>query len=157
VFSVCARATAAGSVTEPPTPPGLPLAQAQAARQAVAQGEGRWVVGWQAHDAALIAALFAADGLELGRGGSVTRGRRAIAARFARLFGAIGPVQANRQTVDLWLMGGTAYEAGRYTYTFPPLRPGFKPGESAGNYVTVWQKQKNGQWLIHSDVAVAAR
>ncbi len=134
-----------------------PAVQMQAARLAVAQGGGRWILGWQTHDAALVAALFAGDGMELGRGGVVTRGRRAIGARFGRLFGAIGPVQASRQTVDLWLMGSTVTESGRYTYVFSPGRPGQKPNVSAGTYVTVWQKQKNGQWLIHSDVSVAAR
>lgn len=93
----------------------------------------------------------------MGRGGVVTRGRRAVAARFARLFGAVGPVQASRQTVDIWEQGGTATEAGRYALTFAPARPGSKATVSAGTYVTVWQKQPNGQWLIHSDVAVAGR
>lgn len=133
-----------------------PAVQRQEARLAVGQGGGRWILGWQTHDAALVAALFADDGVELGRGGVITRGRRAIGERFGRLFGAIGPVQATRQTVDLWLMGSTATESGRYTYVFSQGRPGQKPNVSTGTYVTVWQKQKNGQWLIHSDVSVAA-
>ncbi len=57
-----------------------PAVQRQEVRLAVAQGGGRWILGWQTHDAALVAALFADDGVELGRGGVVTRGRRAVRA-----------------------------------------------------------------------------
>ncbi len=154
---VCASAAAAAPVPGILTPP-LPLpAQELTVRQAVAQGGGRWTLAWRTHDAALMAALFAADGVELGRGGTVTRGRKAVGERFARLFGTIGPVEATRQTADLWQIGGTVTEAGRYAYVFPPLQRGQKPGVSAGSYVTVWQKQANGQWLIHSDVTVAVR
>ncbi len=136
---------------------GQPPEQPQPARQAIAQGEIRWSAAWQTHDAQSIAALFAADGLEMGRGGVVTQGRPAVTRRFARLFGAIGPVQASRQTADIWLVGRTAYESGRYAYTFPALRPGQKPNVMAGNYVAVWQQQKNGTWLIHSEVSVSVR
>ncbi len=154
---LCASASADVPAPSVLTPAAPPTAQALAARQAVAEGGGRWTLAWRTHDAALIAALFAADGAEMGRGGIVTRGRRAIGERFARLFGAIEPVQATRQTVDLWQMGSAVYESGRYSYVFAAGQRGQKPNVSAGNYVTVWQRQKNGQWLIHSDVTIAAR
>lgn len=154
---LCAPACPAAPIVSAAAAAAAASAQELAARQAVAQGGGRWTLAWQGHDAALIAALFAADGVEMGRGGVITRGRKAVGERFTRLFGAIGPVRASRQTVDLWQMGGTVTEAGRYAYVFAPFAAGRKPSVSAGNYVTVWQKQTDGQWLIHSDVTIAGR
>ncbi len=154
---VCIPALSAPPAARVPTPL-LPIPPIQhPPREAIAQGDGRWVLAWQAHDAALIASLFADDGVEMGRGGTVTQGHAAIRTRFARLFGAIGPVQASRRTVDVWEMGSTVYEFGRYSYLFPQMSPGRKLNVSAGSYVTVWRKQADGRWLIHSDVTIAAR
>jgi len=145
-MSLAASLSPAQAQTAAPSPR---LAQAKAA---IALGHARWMQAWKTHDASLMAHLFLLDGAEMGRGGQVTRGRGAIEGHFAGLFAAVGPAVARLSPGDVWLVDATAYETGKYSYAFPARLPGGPPDVQAGRYVTLWQHQKDGEWLIKTNL-----
>ena len=60
-------------------------------------------------------------------------------------------VKATVTTVDLWLDNDTAYETGRYSYSY---QENGKPAKEEGRYVTIWKRQSDGAWKIAMDMGV---
>jgi uncharacterized protein (TIGR02246 family) len=122
------------------------------ARKAIDKGNAQWIEAWDKADASLIAALFAEDGVLLGRNGKFFKGPQQILERMKTVLGAAGKgVKATVTTVDLWLDGETAYETGTYSYKYQEAG---KPVNDEGRYVTIWKKQSDGAWKIASDMGV---
>ncbi|HEX4638057.1 MAG TPA: nuclear transport factor 2 family protein [Chthoniobacterales bacterium] len=122
------------------------------ARKAIDKGNAQWVDAWDKADASLIAALFAEDGVLLGRNGKFFKGPKQIFERQKTLMESAGKgVKATVTTVDLWLDGETAYETGKYSYQFQEKG---KPVTEAGRYVTIWKRQADGSWKIIMDMGV---
>ena len=122
------------------------------ARQAIEKGNAQWVEAWDKADPSLIAALFANDGVVLGRNGKLFKGPEQILARMKGLMEGAGKgVKATVTTVDLWLDGDTAYETGTYSYS---RQENGKPVQDEGRYVTIWKRQSDGAWKIASDMGV---
>ncbi|HZR78863.1 MAG TPA: nuclear transport factor 2 family protein [Chthoniobacterales bacterium] len=121
-------------------------------RKAIDQGNRQWVDAWDKADASLIAALFAGDGVMLGRNGKLFKGPAQILERMKKVLESAGKgAKATVTTVDLWLDGETAYETGTYTYKF---QENGKPVNDEGRYVTIWKRQSDGSWKIASDMGV---
>src|SRR6266403_3491386 len=79
------------------------------ARKAIDKGNAQWIEAWDKADASLIAGLFAADGVLLGRNGKSFKGPSQILERMKTVMGAAGKgVKATVTTADLWLIGDTA-------------------------------------------------
>ena len=122
------------------------------ARQAIDKGNAQWMEAWDKADASLIAALFADDGVLLGRNGKFFKGTNQIFERMKTVMGAAGKsVKATVTTVDLWWDGETAYETGRYSYKYQEKG---KPVNEEGRYVTIWKRQSDGTWKIVVDMGV---
>jgi uncharacterized protein (TIGR02246 family) len=122
------------------------------ARKAIDKGNAQWVEAWDKADAAMIASLFANDGVLLGRNGKFFKGPQQILERQKTVMEAAGKgVKATVTTVDLWLDGDTAYETGKYSYKFQEKG---QPVTEEGRYVTVWRRQSDGSWKIISDMGV---
>ncbi len=122
------------------------------ARQAIDKGNAQWVEAWDKADASLIAALFANDGVLLGRNGKVFKGPEEIFQRQKTVMESAGKgVKSTVTTVDLWLDGDTAYETGTYSYKYQEKG---KPVTEEGRYVTVWKRQADGSWKIIMDMGV---
>ena len=116
------------------------------------KGNRQWVDAWDKADASLIAALFAADGVMLGRNGKLFKGPAQVLERMKKVLESAGKgAKATVTTVDLWLDGETAYETGTYTYKF---QENGKPAHDEGRYVTIWKRQSDGSWKIASDMGV---
>jgi uncharacterized protein (TIGR02246 family) len=122
------------------------------ARQAIDKGNAQWVKAWEKGDAAMIATLFAKEGILLGRNGKSFKGPEQIFERQKIVMESAGKtVKATVMTVDLWLDGDTAYETGKYSYNF---QENGKPVTEEGRYVTVWRRQSDGSWKIIMDMGV---
>jgi uncharacterized protein (TIGR02246 family) len=120
-------------------------------RKAIDKGNAQWIEAWDKADASLIAALFADDGILLGRNGKFFK-RPQILERMKTALGAAGKgVKATVTTVDLWLDGEVAYETGTYSYKYQEKG---KPVNEEGRYVTIWKRQSDGSWKIIMDMGV---
>jgi len=122
------------------------------ARQAIDKGNAQWVEAWDKADASLIAALFANDGVLLGRNGKVFKGPEEIFQRQKTVMESAGKgVKSTVTTVDFWLDGDTAYETGTYSYKYQEKG---KPVTEEGRYVTIWKRQADRSWKIIMDMGV---
>ncbi len=82
----------------------------------------------------------------------VSRGTEAIAAAVGEFVGRVGPVAVTLETADLWLLDDRAYETGEWSYTF--TSEGEAKRTIGGRYVTIWQRQPDGDWKIWADMGV---
>lgn len=92
--------------------------------------------------------MFTEDALYLNDGFSIMQGRKEIAKQL-KLEMSAGPATITLETVELKRDNRTATEVGVWEVTIK----GEKSDEKIlGNYLVVWQKQPDGQWLIYRDV-----
>ena len=95
--------------------------------------------GWQARDAAALAALFTEDGFVMSNGRPPVRGREAIRERYANSGGPLA-LRALAYSID----GGTGYIIGAY---------GEKPGPpDDGKFILALRRGPDGRWLIAADM-----
>jgi|SRR5580765_4523285 len=121
-------------------------------RRAIDKGNAQWSEGWKKGDAAMVAALFADDGVQLAGSGKIIKGPQQIMERQkAAMQGADPGVKVTVTTVKVWLDGDTAYETGKYKYEYTEKG---KPGVDEGRYVTIWKRQKDGSWKLAMDMGV---
>jgi uncharacterized protein (TIGR02246 family) len=121
-------------------------------RQAIDKGNAQWSEGWAKGDAAMVASIFADDGVQLAGSGKIVKGRQQIMERQkAAMQGADPGVKVTVTTVNVWLDGDTAYETGKYKYEYTEKG---KPGVDEGRYVTIWKRQKDGSWKLTMDMGV---
>src|SRR5437764_1271350 len=86
-------------------------------RRAVDRGNAAYIKAMKGADAAGVAAVYAADGTRFHEKGAMSRGRDAIRSDLERFLERTGPVAVTIDTLDLWVVGDTAYEAGKWLYT----------------------------------------
>jgi len=138
----------------------LVFAQAKAAdsdamaevRRAIDKGNAQWSEGWKKGDAALVAAIFAEDGVQLAGSGKVFKGPAQIAERQKAAMQSVDPgPKVTVTTTRVWLDGDTAYETGKYKYETAEKG---KPSVDQGRYVTIWKRQKDGSWKLAMDMGV---
>lgn len=122
------------------------------ARRGIERGNAEYIAAFARAEADGVAAVYDADGVRLGDGGQVLRGRGAIASDLRRFIQAVGPVTVTLATARVWLVDNLAYETGDWSYTFTPKGKG--PQRVGGKYVTTWVRQADGGWRIRSDLAV---
>ena len=121
-------------------------------RRAIDKGNAQWSEGWAKGDAAMVAAIFATDGVQLASSGKIIKGRQEIMERQkAAMQGADPGVKVTVTTVNVWLDGDTAYETGKYKYEYTEKG---KPGVDEGRYVTIWKRQNDGSWKLAMDMGV---
>ena len=92
--------------------------------------------------------MFTEDALYLNDGFSIIQGRKGIAKQLKVEMSA-GPATITLKTVELKRDNSTATEVGVWEVTIKGENSNEK---ILGNYLVVWQKQSNGQWLIYRDV-----
>lgn len=122
------------------------------AMRGIEQGNAEYIAAFARPDAQAFARIYAPDGARFSPNGAMVRGRDAIAADFTDFVNRVGPVTVTIKTDDLWVMDDTAYETGRWTYTYTPQ--GVPRRTIGGRYVTVWKKQPDGGWRIYADMGV---
>lgn len=138
--------------TPPPAAPPADSPALAAAKRAIDQGNAQWSEGWKKGDAAMVAAIFAQDGVMLSPSGKMFKGPDQIRERQKVAMGGVDPgVKVTVTTTKVWLDGDTAYETGKYKYEYTEKG---KPGVDEGQYVTAWKHQKDGSWKLIMDVGL---
>jgi uncharacterized protein (TIGR02246 family) len=134
---------------ENPTPSSSLLEEA---RSAIDKGNRQWIEGWEKGDAAMVAAIFAEDGMWLGSKGKVHKGYQQILERVKAGIKYVGAgVKITVTTTSLWVDGETAFETGKYVYKY---QTDGKPATDEGRYATIWKRQKDGSWKLYLDMPV---
>src|SRR5229473_2614668 len=88
-------------------------------RRAIDKGNAQWSEGWAKGAPAMVAAIFADDGVQLLGSGKILKGPQQIMERQkAAMQGADPGVKVTVTTVNVWLDGDTAYETGKYKYEY---------------------------------------
>jgi len=152
VIALCLFAVATADTSFATDPGNQNQATLTEAHEAIDKGNGQWIDAWDKADASLIAGLFAPDGIMLGRNGKLFKGPQQVLEHMKPVMESAGKgVKAVVTTVDLWLDGETAYETGKFSYTFQEKG---KPVTEDGRYVTIWKRQNDGSWKIIMDMGV---
>src|SRR5436309_15879130 len=82
-------------------------------RRAIDKGNARWSEGWAKGEAALVAAIFADDGVQLTGNGKIFKGPQQISEHQKAAMQSVDPsVKVTVTTGTIWLDGDTAYETG---------------------------------------------
>ena len=145
-----AQSTARPPASEPARARLDPAAILASARAEIEAANAAWLPGLQHRDAAAIAAPYADSGLFIAGDGTVTRGRDAVMRMYAARFPRLRPIRAGGIVQEgLNVLGPTRIvEWGRGWLEMEPERAGDPPMRSGGTYLTVWERQPNGHWLI---------
>ena len=124
------------------------------ARKLIAEANAKWVEGWRKGDAALVASIFAEEGVQLRKKGAVVSGRQAILESQRKAMQSCEPgVEVTVETAQVWVAGKDVYETGSWTYKY--IEKGKQASEiETGRYVTLWRKQKDGTLKLFMDMDV---
>ena len=121
-------------------------------RRAINKGNAQWSEGWEKGDPAMVAAIFAGDGVLLASDGKVFKGPQQILERQKTAMQSVDPgVKVTVTTTNVWLDGDTAYETGKYKYEYKEKGT---PAMDEGRYVTTWKRQKDGSWKLSMDMGL---
>ena len=111
-----------------------------------------WLSAMKTGDAATIAAPYAEDGIFVGADGVCTKGRSEIEKLYLTRFQKAGvaastKIDSRNVTVD----GDLAYESG---YGEIGFNKDGKTTTGGGRYLTVWQRQADGDWKIIRNIVL---
>ena len=92
--------------------------------------------------------LFTVDALYLMDGFSIVKGREAIAKQL-KIEMSAGPAKITLNTLEIYHDKTSITEVGTWVVT---IIDGSTEIVIPGNYLVVWQLQKDGRWMIYRDV-----
>ncbi len=127
-------------------------ADSQATRASIDAGNAGFVEAWRTGDAALFASLFAEDGALLQPGARLAQGREKIRARMGDLFKRLRMTEGTITTIDVFILGDTAYETGTWKFAIGPI--GERAEADSGRYVEVWKRDEARAWKMWRDIGV---
>jgi ketosteroid isomerase-like protein len=120
-----------------------------AARRDIDAGNRAWIKGMKEASAAPIAAAYAEDALDCSANGDCIKGRAAVEARMKERFLQYGrAAAASVASAGAVQQGDFVFEWGRADAAYADGR------KIGGRYLTVWQKQPNGEWKIFRNMAI---
>lgn len=132
--------------TEPATP--ATEVDPSMVRSAIEEVTAQWQAGVENQDAAAVASLYSPDAIVLPPDSESIQGRQAIESLWNNVFQS-GLQSADLRTVDLEIVGNTAYEVGEGTLSFSSDGG---TAMSVVKYVVVWKKDEAGSWKLHRDI-----
>ncbi len=104
------------------------------------------IAGWNARDAAAMAAPFAEDGVSIGYDGSVHAGREAVAAQVAEIFGHHETGRYVVKVLDVRAVGRDAALLRAIAGLVPPGQSQVKGEINA--HQTVLAERRDGRWQV---------
>jgi len=125
------------------------------AQKAIDTGNAAYIAAWQHGDARAFAQLFTVNAASIADNGVITRGRTNIEAARTKVFAQLALVKGTITTEDLVVEDDIAYEMGSYSFTLQST--GKAPAVYTGRYLTIWQQQPDGGWLIKTDSGLSDR
>lgn len=115
----------------------------------------RWVAAFNAADIEGLAAILAADLVELPDGAAPVRGREAAAARYAAVhdkYAAAGVTgRLGLRSERTWIDGDLAVDVGELSVVMTPTGEGEARLRSR-RYIDVWRRQPDGSWQLAFDM-----
>jgi uncharacterized protein (TIGR02246 family) len=121
------------------------------ARKQIDAGNATFLQAWKYGSDELFASCFAEDGALLHHGRPPILGRDAIRAHMKEVFSRYRMTQGTIRTIDVFLLGTTAYETGTWKFAIGPI--GKKAKMESGSYVEVW-KLEGTKWKMWRDIGV---
>ena len=147
----------AAAAAPTPTPSEADMARAHIAeaQKAINAGNAQYVSLWQKGLAHSFSLLYTEDAVSVNGDGTLTRGRAAIEAARIALMKQYQLQNGIISTQDLVVVDDLAYEMGSFSFT---LKAPDKPATvQTGRYLTIWQRQPDGKWLIKTDSGLTNR
>jgi len=119
------------------------------ARRGIEAGNQAWIDGMKQGAAAPIAATYAASAVDCAPNGECIRGRAAIEQHLRERIAKFG----RARSASVTSMGSV--QQGDFVYEWGRAEAAFAGGQKvAGRYLTVWQKQPDGSWMIFRNLAL---
>ena len=119
------------------------------AKEAIDAGNQAWIEGMKAGDIARIGATYAEDAVDCDPKGNCIEGRNRIERRIADQLARLGRARA----AAVKSLGMT--EHGVFVYEWGQAEAGFAHGKSlVEKYLTVWQRQPDGNWKIFRNLVL---
>ncbi len=128
------------------------ISDSVAMRRAIDAANLAYLDAFRRADAQALAAVYDPDAAQLRPGGSMVRGRAAIAADLAPLLERIHFISGTITSSSLWRVDDLAYDVGHYTFVFQPA--GKDTLVERSRYVNIWRLQRDGSWKIWRDLPV---
>lgn len=122
---------------------------------AIRKANSEFEVAMAKADTAAIVAPYAMDAVFVGIDGTAFQGRARIEQLYRDRFAKSGPaLETKIESEQILLAGEFAYESGRGT-----IKVRGKEGEttSRARFLTVWQRQAGGGWMIYRNVVLPDR
>ena len=116
------------------------------AKAAIEAGSQAWEAGWNAGDAAAIAAVHAEDALILPPGSQAIKGREAIQAYWQAALDEAEGVTSTIESKEIHVLGDAAIEVGSYMDTNTD-----GSHRDHGKFIAVWTKV-DGKWMLARDI-----
>lgn len=150
------RAKAADSVQASPFDSIGTFAKASAAdsvqaRKLIDDVNADFVRAWMTGNADLFAGCFANGGALLHPGQRAVVGREQIRQRMKGVFAKYRMAAGEITTVDVFILGDTAYETGKWRFAIGPIGEAAQP--DSGSYVEVWRREGRA-WKMWRDIGV---
>jgi uncharacterized protein (TIGR02246 family) len=155
LFVLAVVVLAAAAPTPTPSAADIARAHTAEAQKAINAGNAFYISYWQKGLAHSFALLYTEDASSINGDGTATRGRVAIEAARVALMQQTHLETGEIVTEDLVVDGDLAYEMGRYSFVLKA--PGQSPTTQVGRYLTIWQRQPDGKWLIKTDAGLTNR
>src|SRR5579859_7746648 len=105
-----------------------------------------WAADWSHKDLEAVMALYAPEPVFLPAAGPRWTGTGTIRKNFADILARYNS-HIELHSVDSQVSGDLAFDSGTYEETILPIKEG-KPIHAQGNYLFVFQLQKDGHWKI---------
>ncbi len=122
--------------------------------RAIEKANSEWAAAMKTGDPATIAAPYTEASVFVGFDGSCTKGRSEIEKMYRARFASRGPAASTKiESRKLVVDGDLAYESGYAEIGWKANNEG-KVAASGGRFLTVWQRQADGDWKILTNVVL---
>ncbi|KPK80155.1 MAG: hypothetical protein AMS25_09910 [Gemmatimonas sp. SM23_52] len=119
--------------------------------EAIAEMDTRYVEAFTSGDAAAISGLYVDDAMRMPPNMAMLRGKEAIEAYFAGMFGATGARALTLEPVEFGTSGNLAYVVGRYSYTIE-VEGAATPEHDEGKYLALSTLTEDGTWKMLAQI-----
>jgi uncharacterized protein (TIGR02246 family) len=119
--------------------------------EAIADIDTQYIEAFTSGDAAAISGLYVNDAMRMPPNMAMIRGKEAIEAYFAEMFGATAARALTLEPVEFGTSGDLAYVVGRYSYTIE-VEGAAELEHDEGKYLTLSTLTEDGTWKMVAQI-----